>query len=263
MIIIEPTFDPAIPLNNSRIGINSIVRTGTVTASSAQDGFPAIAAQNELTYEFWRPASLPATWVVDAGNPATVDYVGIAAHTLGDTNTNITVEYSTDNSTWVEVDTHTPSDDSPIMFLFAPITARYWRLVVSAGGTPSIGVVYIGKVLEMQRACFAGLSPINFSRNTVIRPNRSENGVWLGRSIIREGSSMSVEYKHLEYQWYKANFDPFVEQARKYPFFFAWRPQSYPETIGYVWTSGDISPSTMGIKSLLQVGFEMQGLAIE
>jgi hypothetical protein len=261
MVVIEPGFDPIIPLSHSRIGIDNIVRGGTVTASSAVAGFPASAAANPLTYEFWRPETLPATWKVDAGSAKEVDYVGVASHNLAEGDT-VTVEYSLDDSTWEEVISHSPTTNAPIMFLFVPITARYWRLNIS-GTSPSIGVIYIGKALEMQRACFAGLSPINFSRDSIIRPNRSEGGQWLGRSLIREGSSMSVSFRHLDYDWYADNFDPFVEQAREYPFFFAWRPDDYPETVGYVWTSQDITPSTMGIRNLLEVGFDMQGLAIE
>lgn len=262
MIIIEPTFNPVIPLTHSRIGIDNIVRTATVTASSAVAGFPAIAAKNPLTYEFWEPASLPATWNVDALAARDVNYCGIASHTLGTTGSTVILEYSMNNSTWVEVDRHSPIDNSPIMFLFSAITARYWRLNVD-GTSPKIGVVYLGMTLEMQRACYAGISPIEMNRQTVIRPNVSEGGQWLGRSIIRGGSQMSVAFSHLTYDWYKANFDPFVELARSYPFFFAWRPEGYPETIGYVWTGADIAPSTMGVRDFLSVSFDMEGLAIE
>jgi hypothetical protein len=240
--------------------MDNIVRGGTVTASSAVAGFPASAAANPLTYEFWRPETVPATWAVDAGAAVTCNYIGIAAHTLQ--GAEVEIEYSLDNSTWEKIGSNGPTNNAPIMFLFAPITARYWRIVVK-NQVSSIGVVYIGQTLDMQRPCFAGLSPINFTRETVIRPNRSESGQWVGRSIVRQGSSMSVSFRHLEYDWYKNNFDPFVEEAREYPFFFAWRPDDYPETVGYVWTAQDITPSTMGIRNLLEVGFEMQGLAIE
>lgn len=261
MVVIESGFNPTIPLSNSRIGIESITRTGAITASSAAAGFPAIAARNPLTYEFWRPTAVPAWWKVDAGVPVACDYLGIAAHTLG-AGATVSLEYSSDDVSWTSIMSYAPPTDAPLMFLFEEVTARYWRINVT-GAVSSVGVVYIGKVLEMQRACFSGLSPINFSRNTSIRPVRSEGGQWLGRSVIREGSSMSVAYRHLDYDWYKDNFDPFVEQARTYPFFFAWRPDGYPETVGYVWTASDIAPSTMGIRDLLSVSFEMQGLAIE
>jgi len=260
MVVIQNGFTPTVPLTHSRIGINSIGRTGAVSASSAAAGFPASAAANPLTYEFWKPTATPAWWRVDAGTAVTVDYVGIASHNLA--GSTVTVQRSDNNSTWVDVVSTTPTDNSPIMFLFAAVSARYWRVSVT-GNSVAIGVINIGKVLEMQRACFAGINPIDLTRRTTIRPNVSEGGQWLGRSIIRQGSGTSVSFRHLTYDWYRANFDPFVEQARSYPFFFAWRPEGYANSVGYVWTQGDIAPTTMGIKGFLEVGIDMEGLSIE
>ena len=262
MVVIQDLFDPAVPLTHSRIGIESIGRTGTVSASSEAAGFPAIAAANPLTYEFWSPTASPAWWRVDAGSAVTVDYVGIASHNLGTRGSTVTVQKSDDNSTWDDVDSHTPTTDAPIMFLFAPESARYWRVSVT-GNDLAVGVIYIGKVLEMQRAAFAGINPVDLSRRTTIRPNVSEGGQWLGRSVIREGVATSVGFRHLTNAWYRANFDPFVEQARSYPFFFAWRPEGYPTSVGYVWTNSDIVPTTMGIKDFLEVGLDMEGLSLE
>lgn len=260
MVYIQSGFNPSVPLSHSRIGIDNVVRNGTVSASSSASGFPAAAAKNPLTYEFWRPTSLPAWWMVDAGSPVEVSYCGVAAHSIGTSGANMVVEYSLDNSTWTNVVGENQSDDSAMMFLFAPVTARYWRIYISGSVIPSVGVVYFGKVLEMQRPCYSGISPINFNRTTVIRPNRSENGQWIGRSIVRQGVSTSVAFRHLDYDWYRQNFDPFAKEAIKYPFFFAWRPDKYFDAVGYVWTTRDISPSTMGIRDLLQVSFEMVGI---
>lgn len=261
MIKIKTGFAPAVPLTHSRIGMDTITRTGTVTASSAVVGFPATAAANPLTYEFWRPEAVEAFWKVDAGEAVTIDYVGIAAHTLGGGST-VVVQYSTDDVTYETVDSLTPTDNSPIMFLFPPQSARYWRVLVQ-DVVASVGVIYVGKVLEMERACFAGLSPIDLNRRTTIRPNISESGQWLGRSIIRQGSAMSVGFRHLTNNFYRTNFDPFVEQAREYPFFFAWRPEGHATSIGYVWVNQDIAPTTMGIRDFVEVSFDMEGLSLE
>lgn len=262
MVVVQNGFNPAVPLTHSRIGIETIGRTGTVSASSALAGFPASSAANPLTYEFWKPATVPATWVVDAGSAVTVDYVGIASHNLGTAAATITLQRSSDNTNWVDVVSTTAGNDAPIMFLFAPLTFRYWRVLVD-GNDIAIGVINIGKVLEMERACFAGISPIDLSRRTVIRPNVSEGGQWLGRSIIRQGSATSVTFRHLTNNFYRNSFDSFVKEALEYPFFFAWRPEGYPESIGYVWTQTDIVPTTMGVRDFLEVTIDMDGLSGE
>lgn len=263
MIKIQTGFNPAIPLTHTRIGYETFTLTGTATASTATTTFPADAPLNSLTYEYWRPTSMPATWTLDAGSSKMANYLGIASHSLGSSGSTVTIASSPDNSTWTDIDSLTPSDDSPIMFLFANRTARYWRLSISGSTIPSVGVVYVGPVLEMMRPCFAGLSPINLSRVTTIRPNKSEGGQWLGRSIIRNGSSMTVTYNNLGGQWYRTYFDPFVENARSYPFFYAWRPLDYPDGIGYVWTEKDIVPKNSATRDLMSVSFAMSGLSIE
>ena len=263
MIKIQTGFNPTIPLSHSRIGHQSYTRTGTVTASSAAVDFPADAPLNELTYEFWRPTALPATWDLDVGSEVDVNYFGIAAHTLGSSGCTISIQSSEDNTTWDVIDTLTPTDNSPIMFLFESVTAQYYRLAIAGSSIPSIGVIYIGTVLEMLRPCYAGLTPISLSRDSVIRPNRSEGGQWLGRSVIRSGSSMSVNYSNLENGWTRSTFRDFINDAVIYPFFFAWRPDNYPEDVGYVWVSEDIKPSNSGTRDLMNVSIQMSGLSIE
>jgi len=263
MIKVQSGFNPTIPLSHSRIGHQSYTRTGTVTASSAAVDFPADAPLNELTYEFWRPTALPATWTLNAGSSVAVNYFGIAAHTLGSSGNTVSIQSSPDNTTWTTIDSITPTDNSPIMFLFVSVTAQYYRIEISGGAIPSIGVIYIGTVLEMLRPCYGGLTPISLSRDSVIRPNRSEGGQWLGRSVIRSGSSMKVQYSILENNWVRTTFKDFIDDAVVYPFFFAWRPDNYPEDVGYVWVQDDIKPSNMGRNSLMQVTFDMSGLSSE
>lgn len=263
MIKIQTGFNPTIPLSHSRIGHQSYTRTGTASASSAQTDFPADAPLNELTYEFWRPTALPATWTLDAGSSVSGNYIGIAAHTLGTSGNTVTIQGSNDNITYVNIDSVSPTDNSPIMFLFASVSYRYWRITLASGSFPSIGVIYVGTVLEMLRPCYGGLTPISLSRDSVIRPNRSEGGQWLGRSVIRSGSSMKVGYTNLDNAWVRTTFKEFIEDAVIYPFFFAWRPDNYPEDVGYVWVADDIKPSNMGRNSLMQVSFDMTGLSSE
>lgn len=263
MIKVQTGFNPTIPLSHSRIGHQTYTRTGTASASTSAVDFPADAPLNEMTYEFWRPTAIPATWTLDAGASVSANYFGIAAHTLGSSGTTITIQSSPDNSTWTTIDSITPTDDSPIMFLFASVTARYYRLSITGSTIPSVGVIYVGTVLEMLRPCYGGLVPISLSRDTVIRPNRSEGGQWLGRSVIRSGSSMSVDYKNLDNAWVRTDFRDFINDAVIHPFFFAWRPDNYPDDVGYVWVSDDIKPNNMGVNSLMQVSFNMTGLSIE
>lgn len=284
----------AFPLTHARIGYQTFVPDSTITASTEAAGFPASAVALSMTYEKWKPTALPATieFVLPADSDS--DYVGIAAHTLGSAGCTVAVEYAyslTEGETaffqshneldggpslsmdfaaqeyelleesYTAAETIAPSDDSAIMVLVKETMARYWRLTITGSTIPEIGVVYIGKVLAMQRMIYGGHSPGTLSRQTDIRPTRSEGGQFLGRSIIRQGLATSFQWENLKAQWYRDNFDPFVEAARTAPFFIAWRPEDFPREVIYCWTSSDISPSNQGVKDFMSVGFSAQGHA--
>ncbi len=266
-VVIQTAFSPARPLTHARIAHSTITRTGTLLASGEQAGFEADSALNPLTYEFWRADALPATWRIDAGSAVSADYIGIAAHTLFTEGASVKPQWSDNDSAWNDItgiSAHTPTDDGPILFLFASESHRYWRINVTGTTVPSIGVVFIGVALAMPRPIYGGHSPLDVSRTTVIRPQRSERGQFLGRSIVRSGFQADFSWQHLTPAFYRSEFDLFVADALQFPFFIAWRPSTFTESVGYVWSGQDISPSNMGIgKGLMQVSISVAGLGID
>ena len=256
MVFYESDFAPTVPLSHARIGYDN--RVTTATADSTLNGFPASSVANPLTYEFWRPAGTSGV-LTALFNAGPVDYVGIASHTLKDALVRVEALVG---GVWTFINLVQPNSNDPLIFLFNEVQAAGVRITVT-GSNLSIGVLYAGKALAMQRMVWGGINPINLTRRTTIRPNVSESGQWLGRSIIREGSETSVTWRNLTYDWYKAEFDPFVAAARTRPFFFAMRPDKYPEISGYVWTAEDITPSISGTRNYMDVTVGMEGLSIE
>lgn len=246
------------PLSHARIGYSTITRNATVTASSSAPGFPASAIKHPLTYERWMPSTAPATLTIDAGALVTADYVGIAAHTVGSTGGAITISYSENGTDWTDVLQASPSSDNAIMALFEPVLAQYWRIQISR--VAEIGVVYIGRALTMQRCMYGGHSPGTLSRQTEIEPSRSVTGQFLGRSIVRQGFATSYQWANLSADWYRANFDPFVESALRNPFFIAWYPEKFPDEVLYAWCNDDISPMNQGQRDLMSVGFNVEAV---
>lgn len=251
------------PLTHARIGWQTVLPDAVVTASSESAGFPVSTLKNPLTYDRWLPASLPATVTIDAGAAVPVDYLGIAAHLLRDGANAVTLEYldeASPSGTWTEVAAHSPADNGTVMLLFPEVFARWWRLTFAGVSVQPVGVVFLGKALAMQRPFYQGHTPLTLSGDTVIRPTRSERGQFLGRSIIRGGFRTGVSWSNLTAAWVRSDFAPFIEAARTSPFFFAWRPASFPREVGYVWTSQDIAPSNAGPRDLMAVDFDVEGL---
>lgn len=249
---------PTVPLRNSRIGYDTITFDKTPIASSTEEGFSVLAPTYPTTYEYWKPVSTPATWGVDNVVEAKCDFAGIVGDIEGIT---IQVQSSEDNVNFL---THVEgvATKKVVMFLFAAFGARFWRIRF-VNGNPKVSVVYIGKALPMQRSIYVGHTPITLSRRTTYNNTLSEDGQFLGRSIIRGGVQTVASFQNLKSDWYRANFDPFVKAAREYPFFFAWRPDSAPKEVGFVWTNEDIVPQNTGPRDFMSVSFNMTGIGAD
>lgn len=231
-----------------RIGYHTYTRGKTaadVSVTSETPTGPRDAPLSPDTYNYWI-GTAAADWRLDLGSAKPVNYVGIAAHTLGDTGSAFRIDASNDDINFFALsDTFTVTDNSPILLLFPQNTARYIKLGVF-NTAARIGVVHMGLMLTMPYSIYGGHAPITLSRQTVMTQALSRNGALLGQSYKRAGLKTSTMFRLLNAAWYRANFDPFVKEARKYPYFLAWRPGPYPSEVAYGWSPADIKPMNMG-----------------
>jgi hypothetical protein len=254
------------PLTNSRIGWQTYtfdLSPAAVTVSTETAAGPKDAPLRPDTAEYWEPSALPATWQVDLGAARDIDYIGIAGHTLGSNAVSVEPETSLDAAAWVPLSIDTlPTNDSPIMFLDDSRSARHIRLTLTGvSAMPQIAVIYIGEVLAMEEEIIgAGFMPLTMSRQTVLHRSMSRGGQFLGQGIRRNGVTGTANFEFLTPAWYRSEFDPFVEHARQFPYFFGWCPELYPAEVGYVWTGVDIIGSYSGKKDWMQVKWNMQGI---
>lgn len=278
MIIYPASFPAAAlaagePLTHPRILWQNLARdllASAISASSETDAGPRDAPARPDTVEFWEPVALPATWQIDLGADHDVNAIGIAAHTLG--TSGVTVEVSAGLATDIDTDENlpafseatVPSDDSPILFLDELRSIRHVKITLDADNSnslpPRIAVIYIGEALTMQRPIYGGHTPITLSRQTELHQALSRGGQFLGQSFRRHGLVGAVAFRNLTAAWIRSDLDLFVQSARRYPYFFGWRPQTFPAELAYVWTQEDIHPSNMGIKDLMSVSWNMTGI---
>lgn len=279
MILFGTTYTPTFAKNHARIGYDNVIPSATVTGSTEESGFPADAVKNQMTYELWRPTAVPAT-LTATFDEQIIDYVGIAAHNLGDSGSTVAIEYQQDGN-WIPMEFGLPdtigetldfdfttqqfcvfdpiSDNSALLYQFAPVQCTGIRITVD-GAIASVGVIYAGRMLEMYRPFYAGFSPGSLSRKTTIRPNKSVNGQWLGRSVLREGLKAQFNWENTPLSWYQLNVDPFSRAAIDAPFFIAWNAKTHPDHVMYAWTSEDIAPETTGTLNYVSFGFSAEGV---
>lgn len=263
-------------LKNTHIGYENLITS--VTASSSAAGFGASALLNGFTYDFWRSGSATATLTLNLGGSRAVDYIGLAKHNLA--GRELKLSSSTDGVTYSDLLTLSLTDNGAAMVLFDEVTASHIRVDIgqtsestiyadftnqqyliddNTDNNPQISVLNIGKSLEMQRMIFGGHSPSKLNTNAELRPNTSEGGAWLGRSVIRSGVMTEYSFSNLTGAWYRSKFDPFAKHAINDAFFIAWRPLGYASECQYAWTDKPISPNNTGPKDWLGVSFNVVG----
>ena len=248
------------PLTHARIAHDrNWLSGGTASASSTDADYFTAAPLNTLTYEKWKPTSLPATWEYDNGAAGECDYCCIAAHTMGTNGNTLQIQYW-NGSSWTGVIPSTAiTTDAPIMAIFAPQTRARWRISISGGTAPKVGVVKFGKALQMQQAIYQGHTPIDFGRQTILRSNNSETGENLGRAKQRVQLSTSFDWQDLTEGWVRENWVDMQLAVEDEAFWIAWRPQGYGE-VGFCQTDQVPVPFNSGPADKMSVSLQVRGL---
>lgn len=270
-LVIAPGVD-GLNANSPIIGYQNLA--SSVTATTEEADWPAGNLANPSTYLKWRSA--PGSPVADEYLTVTldtaddVDYVGIAGHNFGSGQMPVSVEVLDESSSpaeWVELisDTLLPND-GPIIFRFAPqplsaIRVRIQPSQASAPVSPFAAVLYVGKLLVLQRRIYVGHTPMPYGRKLTVVNHRSIAGAFLGRIILAEKTATSIDMQNLTPVWYRTYLEPFLVAAREIPFFFGWRPGSYPYEVGFAWLTNDPQPKNQRPNGMMQVTLNLEGVA--
>ena len=255
--------------DNPLIAYNNFVDASNVSATTSATGNLATNLANPSTALKWLAASaspLTDEYITLALNTAElVDYVAIARHNFGTAGITVSLESLDEGSpeTWTEIISEfIPADDSAILMRFTPQAVTSLRIKLQPGTTEATAaVVYAGALLVLQRRIFVGHTPIKYGRKSRITNGRSESGDFLGRIVLSEMTSTKVDMQNITGPWYRTYLDPFIQDSKTRPFFFAWRPSSYPSEIGFAWMTNDPQPSNSLPNGMMQISLEMSGIA--
>lgn len=258
------SLDPDINKNSPFIGIRNEVSTSNIISTTAQAGYPVTNLANPSTSLLWKGNALLAETIEVATSGSSVDYVAINGHNFFTAGVSVTIRYELASSgTFITNHSNgVPTEDGRLIIRFAPRLATRIQIVLGAGTVkPQASCVYIGEGISVKRRLYVGHTPINFGRVTKIVNGRAENGAFLGRVMVGEGRVSSVDLQNLPADWYRSVLDPFLLLAQTEPFFWAWRPLSYPGEDGFVWITNDPQPSNQRSNGMMQVSFEISGVA--
>lgn len=257
--------------DNPIIGYENLITISNVSADSADVNFPASNLANNSTRLKWlgEASSADQYIVVNlSGNTEEIDYLAIARHNMGSGLFPVSVEVLTDAAEsptlWTEVvaDVILPND-GPAIFRFDPVVAEAIRFRMQPSSLdldPTIAVMYVGKLLVMQRRLYVGHEPATYGRVTKVTNGRSESGNFLGRIVLNEQVRSSAAFNNLTPSWWRTYLDPFLIAGKEQPFFFAWRPSSYPRECGFMWLTNDPRLNNQRANGMVQTTLEMQGI---
>ena len=97
-------------------------------------------------------------------------------------------------------------------------------------------------------------------RKVKVTNGRAEAGSYLGRIITQEYTQTRVPLHWIAPAFYREYMQPFVLAARTAPFFFAWRPETYPREVGYGWLTADPVPVNESPHGLVGVTLDIEGV---
>ena len=254
--VANPTGTPIFLWLNDATLFEALDSTGNVEVSDAD--FPAVNLRNPATNLRWQAnaAYIGGDIYVTASLDGLedVDAMGIAVHNLGTGRNIISVQGTTNivggspSPNWTELIAESmQANDDPLLFRWEPQTLTGVRLKIASAQSPvtsipAIGVMYIGKLLVLERGTHTDHSPINLNRQTKTLTSRSESGQFLGRIVTSSGAETCLALKFIRSLFYREQMEPFVRAARTGPFFMAWRPEAFPNDVGYCWLTEDPQP---------------------
>jgi len=249
----SPDDEPDLP----RIGHENFFRTGTVTVSSEDAAHPKELAYDGFTYDGWRTTGGATEWIaVDRGSAQSADYLAIAAHTL--TGCDLTPQHSDDGSSWSNIESaYTAVDNRPIVWEFASVSKRHWRLLIeNAAAAVSLGAIHVGLKLQLPAALPVGWQPPTLNEKIEYSNVMSQGGQLLGRNVVRRGAEARVTTDPMTYLFARDEWLTFLETAERFAVFFWWSMGDQAEIL----YGGITDPSAQFTGRDVSAQFQIEGI---
>lgn len=220
----------------------------TLTGSNVSSGYSVNSLKNWQAWDNVQFDAGSSSITIDCGAAVAIDYFAIAAHELFTSNTdNIVLKASSvsnfatsvtlatinnvssgvyDGSYAYNTNTAIPSqtvdDDYVTAFKLDQVTYRYYRLEFANTSAIKIGVLAIGLRTEFELGFYRDIQPPHLNEDVVVTNNKSESGVFLGRSLVRTGiAPNTIAVNNVSHDWIYNTWLPFKKSAELNPFIYS------------------------------------------
>lgn len=219
------------------------LREGTLTSTPAPTAGSLLNIADWLSYDgaFWNTTSAVT---INLSGSHTANAAAFAQHNLG--TVGATVQIRTGTTVRATIN---PPDDRPFMLLFNSQTASNWNIRISGQSAgPRLNVASLGQRMIMDRSAFIGVQPPKINPVNEYAVSRSDTGLVMGRTLLRQGLQNQIAYSNCEENWVYTHWLPLIRHAEKFAFFWAWDVDDHPTDVALVQMVGNPTggPSSVG-----------------
>lgn len=217
-----------------------------ITVSNNEAYNYAASLKNWHTWDFCRFNSGSSSITFDCASQKTINYVAIAGHELFTKGaTTVIFKGSNDNfatsttlltlsksgntisgsykyNTITTISNTTVTNNPVIVAKLDSASYRYYRLEFNCTSACKMSVVSFGQRMDFEQGFYRGIAPPLLNQDVIVTNNKSESGIFLGRSIVRSGTkSNSISINNLSHDWIYNAWLSFKNHAEAYPFFYS------------------------------------------
>ena len=88
----------------------------------------------------------------------------------------------------------------------------------------------------------------------------SDEATFLGRIVLGELNETQLSLQNITAAFFRSDMDPWLKNSVQYPFFFAWRPSSYPAEVGFCWLTANSQMTNQRPNGMVQVTASLRGV---
>lgn len=213
---------------------NNILTTGSLSAAYTAAGYDVANIKDLRPYTLWKGTTASPQYItVNCGSARAADAIGICGHNLKTVNATVSVENSSNGSSWTTVlSGFLPSSDNALVKLFTSDTKQYWRIKITGHtAAPYMGVAILGSRMTFPAPCETPHTAFDQGIDAVT--NVSDTGTILGSVVRSRPYLLDATFALLTRSWVFDTFLPFWDTHGSLlkPFFWAFDLDVYPDLV--------------------------------
>lgn len=235
--------------DNAFIGYDNLFTAdaSNLSAVGVSTGFSVQSLKNWQSWDYCQFDAGSNSIMIDCISAQDIDYFAIAGHELFNTGaTTITLKASADAfatnitlatisisgttftgsyklNTSTSIPSQTVTDNNVTIIKLDSVNYRYFKLEFNNTSECKIGVLAIGQRMEFELGFYRDAMPPALNEDVVVTNNKSESGIYLGRSVVRTGAKQqTINLDKISHSYIYNTWLPFKTHAEIYPFFYSW-----------------------------------------